>query len=155
IDVEVDAMGLVAGRLEVETPAVRGRGILEGWDYREMSRLAGSPLREVEADLSPGAAHRLAEAICTQLPQLQRLEVPASSQVREVVPDWGAFLTAHRDQRAALEEARETPPVWIERLTAHLADWRYVERPTATLLHADLTHDHLLLEQAAGEWRLS
>lgn len=156
IEVEAEAMELLAGRLDVETPQVLARGALEGWDYLIMDRLQGTALRDVAPELSRSESLQVAESIGTLLRQLHQIEVPEAARLRQVVSDWGAFLTSQWEQRAELEEARKTPPEWIARLIEHLSDWRYEERPTATFIHADLTHDHLLLSRSAsGRWRLS
>ena len=70
-------------------------------------------------------------------------------------PTWRAFLSGNRKSSDEVERARGTTDEWADRLVGHLRGWRYRKRPTNTFLHADLTHDHLLLGEVDGKWKLS
>lgn len=154
IDVEQAAMDLL--RYEIDTfeiPKISGRGELDGWEYLVFSRVAGTPLREVE--LSDDESVSVARAVGEALRVLHEVQVPKDSILREVVPRWRSFLTDHRNRRGELERERGTPEVWTERLVTYLRSWRYRKRPTNTLLHADITHDHVMLRQVDGKWTFS
>lgn len=152
---ETAALQLVEGNLGVETPRVVAGGELEGWDYLAMSRVAGVPLRGVEDELTLTDLERLAAELGELLAHLHDLRPSSEGAIAAAVPDWEVFLTTHFEEHAARERQRHTPGEWVEKLTAHLSDWSYAARPDGVFVHADLTHDHILVERVDNRWRIA
>lgn len=154
VDIEEAAIDLVQYKLPIDVPRVVARGTLDGWEYMATRRVQGTALRDVP-DLSDDELTGIATALGETLRVLHDLKVPKESSLWGVVPKWRAFLSDQRARRAEIEEARGTDPEWTARLVKHLRSWRYRARKTKTLLHADLTYDHIMLSQVDGSWQLS
>lgn len=144
------ALRAIDGRLPV--PRVVDEGELEGWPYLLLERLPGVAIKHVWAELDPADQEALAEQVGAFARRLHDV-APGEALAR---PTWEDFV-AERRARCLEHHARHgATPEWLARLEAWLADLPPLGGPghRPRLLHADLTHDHLMVAQVDGRWRL-
>lgn len=136
----------------LRVPRLLGEGELEGWPYLLLERLPGAQLKAVWTTLAPAEREDLAEQTGALLARLHR--VPLERCGPPLVHDWSTFV-AERLERVVAHHARHgAEPRWLEEVDAFLraAPRRAV---TPVLLHADVTHDHLLVAREGGRWRVT
>jgi hygromycin-B 7''-O-kinase len=138
-------------------PCLLAEGVFQDrveWPYLVLSRLPGQAWRGAWAELGK-------EDRCATLRELGRFvrlvhdtPIPESGSW-PAATDWAAFVAARRPRVAAELRARTALPDGmireLEKLV-HATDW-LIERPC--LLNADLTEDHLLVEQRGGRWHMA
>jgi hygromycin-B 7''-O-kinase len=124
------------------------------WPYLALSRLPGQAWRDAQAGLSQGDRHATLRELGRLVRAVHDTPLPESGS-RPTAADWAAFVAARRQQAAADLRARTALPDRVIRELDELmaaTEW-LIERPR--LLNADLTEDHLLVEQRGGRWHLS
>ncbi|MCO5168937.1 MAG: aminoglycoside phosphotransferase family protein [Planctomycetes bacterium] len=145
------ALRAIDGRLPV--PRVLAEGDLEGWPYVLIERLPGIAIKHVWADLDRTDQEALAEEVGAFARRLHDEVAPGQGWAQ---PTWDDFIADRRARCLEHHARRGATREWLERIEAWLAGLPPVA-PTdlrPRLLHADLTHDHLLVEQVDGRWRL-
>jgi hygromycin-B 7''-O-kinase len=145
----------VQGSLRVPTPELAAEGELEGWRYLVLSRLPGVNLVSVWDRVPPDeqldVVHRLGETMA----ELHALPVGG---LERIAVDWPAFMQARIDGWQQVQRQRGLED---EALMAQLPAYvqsampLYPASPPLVLLSADITSDHVLLEQRGGRWRIA
>lgn len=150
---ETLALERVHGRLPVRTPAVHASGTLDGWGYLVTERLPGVALRELLAVLDDDARVAVAQQVGEALAALH--EVPCAD-LPLLTPDWSAFAEERAEACGPFQRGRRLAPAAADALPDLLARGRpWVPDGRRALLHADLHHEHVLLEERGGAWRVT
>jgi hygromycin-B 7''-O-kinase len=151
LEQEQAALVKVHGCLPLRTPEVLAAGQLEGWAYLIMSWLPGTMPRKVWPALEAPDQHRLMRRLGEEIQALQRVD--ASDMPR----NWHALVQKRCEEFAEVQRLQELPEEVIpsfaealERAVPHLP-----ANPPMVLLHSDMGHENLLLEEVAGRWELT
>lgn len=133
---EVAMHGLLAQHREIPAPAVVARGALfdDAWPFLITERFRGTALRDTSAP--PDVAKALGAAMA------RVHALPAPIEVRS--PERLARLRAHAPERA---RGFGMP----EHLVAQIPDYLVDALPATTLVHADLTNDHIFIRDGVLE----
>lgn len=152
---EAAALLFVAGRLPVATPSLVARGTINGWDYLAQERLPGTNLWELWNDLGTAERTALAEQHGTIMAALHTLPIADAPQALHF--DWDGLLAMQRSRWREAMERTELDPMLVAQTGPYLetveAELRVHADPV--LLHGDLTHFNLLVEQKSGHWRIT
>lgn len=152
---EADALGHVAGRLLVHTPTVLARGALEGWEYLVTAHCSGVNLHTLWNQLDSQARLSLAQQHGALMAAVQALgveQLPSS-----LAFDWEQMLT---EQRRELEQALARSglhPQLVAQAAAYLDEAAALSEgvDATVLVHGDLTHLNLLVEQREAGWTIT
>ncbi len=152
--VELAAMETLGGRLPVPTPALVARGELDGWEYVVMTQIHGRAVGDLWPDLAPPDRCRIAGGI-GRLIAAQHALPPTDAPVLQ--RDWGDFVAAQSASAAQRQRESGLPEELAAGIPGCLEAVAGLDRPgePPVLLHADLTHEHVLLEMRGGEWEIS
>lgn len=152
---ELAALAALAGS-ELPVPRLLATGELDGWPYLLQERLGGTAVKHVWSTLSLDDQRDLLEQTGALLARLHAVPVEGCTPPL-ATDDWRAFL-AERLERCVEHHARGgASPSLVDEVRALLAPAPDLLEPDLRprLIHADLTHDHLLVAQAAtGRWRV-
>ena len=133
---------LLAGHLEIPAPGLVGAGQLwedePHWPYLITERLAGTPIRDM--DLPEESGLEIAAQLGTAISHLHRLEPPTAVAARDLLPR----LRATAATRAA---SFGLPQPLVAQVPSFLAD----SLEPDTLVHADLTADHVFIRDGGLE----
>ena len=150
---EVAALERAHGKLPVRTPAVVATGVIDDWRYLVTETIPGVSLREVLTQVSPRALVSIAERAGETLAALHRVSCDG---LAALTPDWDAFARERAEVCVAFqrkhklgEDALAAIPAILDQGTPWVPDGR------RGLLHADLHHEHVLLEARGDEWELT
>lgn len=151
---EIAAMGAVAGKLPVATPAVVATGELEGWDYVVMTQLEGQPIGDLWPELDEGEKVRLAANVGELIRAQHALPI---ADLPMLDRHWPAFVRRQSAGAAERQAQNDLAQELVDEIPDYLAAAGKLDEqdsPTV-LLHADLTHDNLFVRRQAGRWQLS
>ena len=151
-DREAAALGALHQRLPIPTPAVRGKGELQGWGYLLMDRLRGAHLTEVWPELSEQDRTALATKLGQALRALHAIRDPALAIVGG---DWRSFLKQQRASAVERQRSRGLEERWVEQIEGFLKDNPLDQKPGECLLHTEVMREHLLVERSSDGWQFT
>ena len=152
---EAALLRLIANRLPVATPEFLADGEIESWGYLLLARLPGEPLRWRWSLLAPSQKMALAHQQGALMAAVHAL--PVDDAPPWLAYDWRARLS---EQMAVCEPAMRRSGVQAplpDRIGEYLGQAQplLLAETERVLLHGDLDAGNLLVEHAAGQWRLS
>ena len=144
----------VAGKMGVETPEIVAEGQIEGWQYLVMNRISGTSLQSVWGELTPMNRQQIAIDVGHMIARLRTFPV---SSLDALAVDWGVFLAAQAADvsahHQAVPELAWDPKSEIGQFFASQTDLIH-EAFQPVLLLADITREHIFVEQHGREWRM-
>jgi hygromycin-B 7''-O-kinase len=148
---ERTSLAAVAGDAELALPQLLHEGELEGWPYLVLSHLEGKAIGAIWPTLELAARCDLARQIGALLARLHAVDTNLCEPIRE---DWPAWATEQRAVCVARQQGYGLEPRWAEELAAHVAALPPLVDPEdpPVFLHADVTDEHVFVEQRAGRW---
>jgi len=161
---ELEANGIVSGRLDVPAPALVAHGSLYGdiaewsWPYLVFEFLPDDSLSHVRDGVSPSNIISIAEELGHIVSRLHSLPLPDGGVLR---PTWEDYTRMLESGRAGCEERHkqwgDIPGHMVSQIEAFvLPITELVPRiGPPVLLHGDLTHDHILVRKVGSVWRTS
>jgi hygromycin-B 7''-O-kinase len=152
---EAAALGFVAGRLPVQTPAALALGSLEGWEYLVQRRLPGASLHALWPSLPPAARAELAlqqGALMAAIHALPIAEAPGALRF-----DWAGMLAEQRAECAPLLGASGVGDALLAQLGAYLdaGEQLIAAEQDDALVHGDLNYLNLLVEGYGEQLRIT
>lgn len=135
-------------------PRLVAAGEIEGWPYIVITAVHGTPLCEVSATLS--VAQRL--PIARQCGALMAwLHTTPLAGLGAIAVDWPAFVAQQTEACVQHVADAGLGQGWVTSVRAMLG--RTVStsraRERGVLLSADVTDEHVMVEQRGGEWRVA
>jgi hygromycin-B 7''-O-kinase len=147
------AAKFLGGKIGLSTPEIVAEGQLEGWNYLIMTRIPGLPLDSVWDGLQKMDRLKVASDVGQMIARLHALPVVG---LDEITIDWGTFLESQIaeacDQQAVPELGWE-PNQEIDQFFGCLSGLMNEDYQPVVLL-ADITREHVFVEQQDGEWRM-
>jgi hygromycin-B 7''-O-kinase len=147
-EAEVRASAAVQGRLPARIPELIETGALEDWRYLISAHVPGVQAQALLAELSQAEREALADDLGGFM---RAFHAAGVAGFERTFGPWPRYLAQQ------LATRHDAPPPWpteIHRLVArHSEALRALGPPV--LIHADLTAEHVMLEQAGRRWRLS
>lgn len=126
---------------------------MEGWRYLVTRRLPGASLRDLGGSLSQRERVALAEDAGAALSTLHRLRC---DHLVSLTVDWHRYAAERVAASADFQRRRGLSEAAVEAIPSVLAAGDpLVPDDRRALLHADLHHEHVMLEQRGGAWALS
>jgi aminoglycoside phosphotransferase (APT) family kinase protein len=124
------------------------------WPYIITSVVPGISFGEVRQQVSTPDIYALAAALGPTLRRLHRIPVETSPFLVQLRHEFSEFIRRQYDQCAANHRQWNTlPPHLIAQIPRYLINHEYDnDTLSACLIHADLTHDHILGEFQDGHW---
>lgn len=147
MDFELAGLKSLKNRLTIPTPTVLAQGNLEDWAYVILEHLPGQSIRNVWKDLTAEKKDSLIDQIAETILQIR--QSPAQPIVQKRF-DWNLFITEQFNDCEEKQRKKLFPEKWIPQIPEFLngigLDSFLCDHPR--LLHADLTGDHFLVDQA-------
>lgn len=149
-----ERLGLEAcASLTVTVPRLEAAGQIEKWDYLIMEQLPGVSLGEIWPQLTQAEQIPLMQQAGQIMQAMHAVPLPQSPWT--TLP-WAEFVQTRLQAFAQQQRERGLSEAWI----AQFLSWLQVHCQTLpvaepVLLHSDLTHDHFLVEQHQGSWKIT
>lgn len=151
---EVAALDFAQGKLGIRTPELVHTGDIEGWSYLVMTQLAGHASREVWATTGRRDRFEIISRLGLAMKELHAHEAPLRTALDR---DWRGFVERQARDSVRRQRACGANPEWLESLPAYVAARLELlatqHRPV--FLHGDIHAGNVLLEEAAGRWRVA
>jgi hygromycin-B 7''-O-kinase len=159
-DLECDLYPLLARNPQIPAPLLLAHGIWRDridWPYIVMDYVAGRPIGEVRADISPSNRVGIASRLGCILRQLHATPLDAIRALDPSGQDWRQFVRSRKSEFVReFREQEVLPPGVIDQCSAWLESvWNEMQAERLVLLNGDVTQDHVLVERQAGIWRVS
>ena len=153
-EAEVAATARVKGRLPLPIPEIKLIGALEDWSYLVSAHVPGIAMGELLGTLSEADVERIADDLGAFMTAFHGS--PPAGFERSLGP-WPRYLNGCLDNAEALHRGRGNSEEQVSDIVRFLAPYRgWLEAlGPAVLIHADLTEEHVMLEERAGRWRVS
>ena len=152
-------MELLERDAAVPVPAVRAAGELRDrrdWSYLAMEFCAGRPLDELQAEMPQAALLEVAAKTGRMIRRLHAVD-PEPLAATDKGERWDALV--ERRRREVLPELLDRGlivPGIAPELQALLDEASAASRAAAqVVIHGDLNHEHLLIEERDGRWNVS
>jgi hygromycin-B 7''-O-kinase len=135
-------------------PRLVAEGGIEGWPYIVITRVRGVPLCEVWDELCLEARLLIARQCGAFMAWLHATPLAG---LGEIAVDWPAFI--RRQTEVRLQQIRDAglPASWVSSVRALLDRLASTSQEDSrrVLLSADVTDEHVMVEQRGGGWRFS
>lgn len=138
-DREALVLELLADRLPIPTPRLRGRGERDGWGFVWMERLRGESLATRWPALPDPL--RVARALGEALAVLHGVRDPRLATLSD---EPGAYLARQRQTAVERQRARGLEGAWLDQVPAFLEGLDLDGPPV--LLHTEVMREHLLVD---------
>ncbi|MGM7700255.1 aminoglycoside phosphotransferase family protein [Pseudalkalibacillus sp. Hm43] len=123
----------------------------ELWQYTIVSVVEGVAYRDVESLLTVEEKTQLAKSLATQLKEYHGIQ-----WVYNDIPEWSL---RSEDHLSTLKKNLKKLDALNEEVISEIAHFLQTFKPNAkfpqTVVHADLTEDHVFLNKEDGSWKLS
>lgn len=151
IDAEAAALALIGAALPVPVPRLVAHGEWLGWPFVILTRLRGRAIGACRDSVPAEDMRALLRTLGTALRALHALAAPACAPGG----GWAAFLARESIGCVARQHAWGVAPAIVEALPRFLAGAALAPPARSVLLHADLTHENVLVGQSGGRWKLT
>ena len=154
---ELCALTICNKGLDIPTPVVIGSGRFEGCPYLVMEQLEGQQLSEVWDSMSLDKQTHIIDSIGKLSKSLHRLSTDDDSSLNFLGIDGPNFIKKQIETATKRQHSRKLPDKWCSQIDSFLA--KHSESLLAgcskALLHTEIMTDHFLIEQKAGQWKIS
>lgn len=133
-------------------PQLVAEGELDGWPYLLLSHVAGRPIGTLWPDLDEATRVDVARQLGALLARLHAVDVTTCAPIHE---DWPTYARALRADAVTRQAGYGLDPAWVADLAAFVADLPPMEAGREVFLHADVTDEHVHLEQRDGRWTVT
>lgn len=149
IDAEAAALAHIGAALPV--PRLIAHGEWLGWPFVILTRLPGAGIGSCRAVVPAAQLQALLRAVGAALRSLHSLVPPASLPGER----WAAYLARESVACVPRQRAWGLAPALVDDLPGFLAKVALAPLPPEVLLHADLTHENVIVRNLDGRWELS
>jgi hygromycin-B 7''-O-kinase len=158
--VERDLYQWLPSALAITIPQLLASGTLEddgSWPYIITSLVPGSSFGAVRQQVSALDTNALAILLGQTLGHLHRIPITTSPFLVWLHQEYDQFISRQLDRCVAHHQQWNTLPAHlIAQIPRYLADHERINAPVPPcLIHADLTHDHVLGAFKDGHWCLT
>lgn len=151
---ELSATKLIGSQLPFPVPKVLADGAVETWQFLVTESVPGVAAKGVVKTMTPENLIQFAKDIGGVAKAFRSLSTPGFE--REFGP-WDKFLSMRLENQKSLHLARGNSEEWAEKI-AHYVDHHkdlLAHLGPAKMIHADLNHEHLMMERRNDQWRVA
>jgi hygromycin-B 7''-O-kinase len=154
MEAEIQATKIIGDRLPFPIPKIVAEGLLEGWHYIVTRRVPGTQAKDVFRKLSAENLRVFASDIGHVIQAFQNLNVTGFE--RSFGP-WHRHLAERRRNQEAIHRGRGNSEEWVGKICGFLDEHAEMlnSLESVKMIHADLNHEHLMLNEVDGLWRIS
>jgi hygromycin-B 7''-O-kinase len=158
---EAEILGMIGDSVEIPAPRPIARDVLHGtmrWEYLVMTHVPGHSIGEVRHRVPRRDLEAIAETAGAIIRAIHDLPRPTPPSTLPLDPDsWPGFIDG---QIAAAPQRHSTCQAmvpYMDELPEFLAAWRsaLAESFVPTVIHADITADHIMVAERAGRWEVT
>lgn len=143
-EMELVSLELASQQSEFTVPLIYAKGVFDGWSYMVISHVEGIRIGDVWSKISDVQRASLAKDIATVTLSLQKLKAPAEIAQRY---NWNQFMRERFDQAVSMQVKKGLSQKSTRKLESFISNFSVdgflCDDPV--YLHADLTHDHFLI----------
>lgn len=153
-EAEVGASKAIGDQLSFSIPTILADGIVEGWRYIITKKVLGVQAKDVFRNLSQDHKLIFASDIGKVIKAFDNIE---TKYFERSFGPWNNYLANRLKNQKNIHLEKGNSIEWTEKIC------RFIEKNTkelldlapAKLIHADLNHEHLMLNQINDVWRIT
>lgn len=137
-------------KVEIQVPHMIGKGIFNGWHYLLMTRVPGELLIDMWEELSFEERIMVARDLGKLINQMHRLDVTVYEKLDRSFDRW---IMNQKEQAREHHEKTGLSPKLVKEVQSYVSTFQ----PTgeSVLLTGEYTPFNLLVNQVAGQWKLT
>jgi hygromycin-B 7''-O-kinase len=155
---EQEVTALVAGRTALPVPRILDRGVIDAgqeWPYFVMTHLPGERIGEVWERVPRGDRERIAEELGRMTRAIHDLPAADLRLLDTTSAGWASFVQRQIEGCPAHHSGGSLPPHLVAQIPAFLAGVELLPASPPRLLNADITEDHVLLDETPRGWEIT
>ncbi|GAB4561933.1 MAG: hypothetical protein Kow0047_09650 [Anaerolineae bacterium] len=156
---EIELLRVLSSVPGIPAPRLIADGWLEDirpWRYLIMTHCPGARLGDVWDQVPPSDRESILHHLADMLRGLHAVPVARFSTMDGRPEAWRQFVEKRIERAETHHRSRSMPEPLLRELPGYLAEAAPLlcDRVQPTVIHADLTRDHLLLASQDGRWRI-
>jgi len=150
---ELSATRLIGNQLPFPIPTIVVDGAVETWKFLITEAVPGVAVKEVFKTMTADDVILFAKDIGQVAKSFRDLKIRGFE--REF-GSWDTYLTSQLKNQKGTHLARGNSEEWAERISRYvdLHQGLLAKLGEAKLIHADLNHDHLMMDKRDNQWRV-
>jgi len=154
IEAEIAATKIIADQLPFPIPKIIIEGQIGTWKYIVTQAVPGLQAKEVFKTLSPENLKTFASDIGEVIKAFSKIE---SKGFERSFGPWETYLANRLKNKRSIHLERGNSAEWVDKICHFLDKYAPIisSLGPAKLIHADLNHEHLMLNKVNSEWRVS
>jgi hygromycin-B 7''-O-kinase len=154
IEAEILAAKVIGSQLSFPTPYLVAEGNVRNWKYLISRNVPGEQAKNVFGKMDSENRLMFAADIGASIKAINSID--SKGFERDFGP-WDKYLRSCLESQKSIHLSRGNSEAWSDKIELFVAKYAVHLRALsrAKMIHADLNHEHLLLSQKEGLWRLS
>jgi len=154
IEAEIAATKVIADQLPFPIPKIVNEGPIGTWKYIVTQAVPGQQAKYVFKTLSPENLKTFASDIGHVIKAFSKIE---SKGFERSFGPWETYLDNRLKNKRSIHIERGNSVEWVDKICDFLDRYAPIisSLGPSKLIHADLNHEHLMLNKVNSEWRVS
>ncbi len=154
IEAEISASKIIGNQLSFAIPHILIDDQIDNWKYVITKNVNGDQAKHIFRSLDSENMKTFAKDIGRLIKNIHSINTDGFE--RDFGP-WKTYLENNLDNQEAIHLSRGNTPEWSDKINQFVLKQAELLRSLgpAKLIHADLNHEHLMLEKINNEWRIT
>ena len=154
IEAEIAATKIIGDQLSFSIPNILINAQIENWNYVITKNVKGQQAKNVYRTMTPENVKTFAKDIGRVIKNIQSIK--SDGFERDFGP-WKTYLENNLKNQEEIHLNRGETSEWSQKISkfVNLQSELLRSLGPAKLVHADLNHEHLMLEEINSEWRIT
>lgn len=154
IDAEIKATKAIGAQLPFSIPNIIAEGSVGTWKYIVTKKVPGQQAKNVFRSFNQENKLTFASDIGNVIKALNNIE---TINFERSFGSWDNYLANRLQNQKSIHSEKGNSVDWTEKICSFVEKHKHllINLGPAKLIHADLNHEHLMLNQIGSEWRIS
>ena len=154
IEAEIAATKIIGNQLPFSIPNILVNGQIEEWNYLITTNVKGQQAKNVYRTMTPENRTIFAKDIGKIIKDIHTLK---TDSFERDFGSWPTYLENNFKNQDEIHLSRGNSPEWSKKISQFVNKYKtqLLSLGPTKLIHADLNHQHLMLEDINNEWRVT
>ncbi len=150
---EINATKLIGNQLPFHIPLIVADGAVQDWKFVITEAVPGVAAKDVMKKMTPATVIEFAKDIGQIIKAIRTLSIAGFERD---FGTWDKYLASQLKNQKSIHLARGNSEAWADSISnyVNLHKGLLENLGEAKLIHADLNHEHLMMDERDGRWRI-